>query len=335
MWRTGSTRVCSRVVATFSLAALWNGSAIPGHVAGIVEAIEELLPSTQPVEIIIALRENEANLELKLEMSDFPRMEMDRFAWEIKASKGTLVELWKMPKAERDAFRAAAFAGNVITAENYWTAASTLKEHLEAITARGLKPFVPPQPQPAAAARPAPAPAAAPAPEEEPIATGELVDEPLEEAGDEPLMGEPVEGVEEGEPIEPIESVEEDEELVAAQPAPAPAPETKPAGGPENRRYKRFPVNLEMEFRTELDFVREHATNISNGGLFVRTAHRPPMDSIVKVDVRLPNGERLLGEALVVHVVDDPYKGGVGLAFLSDDPSFAETLDRYLASLAG
>jgi uncharacterized protein (TIGR02266 family) len=334
MWRTGLTRVCSRVVATFSLAALWNGSAIPGHVAGIVEAIEELLPSTQPVEIIIALRENEANLELKLEMSDFPRMEMDRFAWEIKASKGTLVELWKMPKAERDAFRAAAFTGNIITAENYWTAASTLKEHLEAITARGLKPFVPPQPQqPPASARPAPAPA--PAPAAAPVQTGELVDEPLgEEVADEPLMGETVE--EEAEPIEPIETVEEAEEVVEAQEAqePQPTPAAAPSG-PENRRYKRFPVNLEMEFRTELDFVREHATNISNGGLFVRTAHRPPMDTIVKVDVRLPNGERLQGEALVVHVVDDPYKGGVGLAFLSDDPTFAETLDRYLASLAG
>lgn len=326
------TQVCSWAVATFSLAALWNGSAIPGHVAGIVEAIEELLPSTQPVEIIIALRENEANLELKLEMSDFPRMEMDRFAWEIKASKGTLVELWKMPKAERDAFRAAAFTGNLITAENYWTAASTLKEHLEAITARGLKPFVPPQPQPPpAAARPAQAPAQAPA--VAPVQPAEIVDEPLgAEASDEPLLGEPIEGVEEAEPIEPIETVEETEEVVEeveAQPA------TTPSGGPENRRYKRFPVNLEMEFRTELDFVREHATNISNGGLFVRTAHRPPMDSIVKVDVRLPNGERLQGEALVVHVVDDPYKGGVGLAFLSDDPSFADTLDRYLASLAG
>lgn len=331
MWWTGVTRVCFRAVATFSLAALWNGSAIPGHVAGIVEAIEELLPSTQPVEIIIALRENEANLELKLEMSDFPRMEMDRFAWEIKASKGTLVELWKMPKAERDAFRAAAFTGNVITAENYWTAASTLKEHLEAITARGLKPFVPPQiQQPPANARPAQA--HAPAPAAAPIQQGEIIDEPLgAEATDEPLMGEPVE--EEAEPIEPIEAVEEAEEVVEpeqAQPTSAAAP-----SGPENRRYKRFPVNLEMEFRTELDFVREHATNISNGGLFVRTAHRPPMDAIVKVDVKLPNGDRLQGEALVVHVVDDPYKGGVGLAFLSDDPSFAETLDRYLASLAG
>ncbi len=122
-----------------------------------------------------------------------------------------------------------------------------------------------------------------------------------------------------------------------AEEAPA-APEEAPPGYETfdtQRRGRRFAVRLEMEFRTELDFVREHATNISNGGLFVRTAHRPPMDSIVRVDVRLPNGERLQGDALVVHVVDDPYKGGVGLAFLSDDPGFAETLDRYLASLAG
>ncbi|WP_224364940.1 TIGR02266 family protein [Hyalangium versicolor] len=329
-------------MATFSLAALWNASAIPGHVAGIVEAIDELLPSTQPVEIIIALRENEANLELKLEMSDFPRLEMDRFAWEIKQSKGTLVEMWKLPKAERDAFRAAAFSGNIVTAENYWTAASTLKEHLEGITARGLKKMAPPQglphanrvPPPSAAPAQPKAPVRAPAPvlEDEPLSP-EAVDEPIEAL-------EPVEGDEE--PIEAIEPVDEvvepeavDEPIGAVdEPIQAEDEPIQPPSGPELRRYKRFPVNLEMEFRTELDFVREHATNISNGGLFVRSAHRPPLDSIVRVDVRLPNGDRLQGEALVVHVVDDPYKGGVGLAFLSDDSSFAETLDRYLASLA-
>lgn len=328
MWRKKVARVCSRTVATFSLAALWNASAIPGHVAGIVEAIDELLPSTQPVEIILALRENEANLELKLEMNDFPRLEMDRFAWEIKQSKGTLVEMWKLPKSERDAFRAAAFSGNLVTAENYWTAASTLKEHLEGITARGLKPQAPPKGLPHANR---PAPAAAPAPKAQPKAPAPeaLEDEPLSpEAVDEPI--EPIEAVEGEEPIEPIETVEPVEEVQPEADEPI-----APPSGPELRRYKRFPVNLEMEFRTELDFVREHATNISNGGLFVRSAHRPPIDTIVRVDLKLPNGDRLQGDALVVHVVDDPYKGGVGLAFLSDDPGFAETLDRYLASLAG
>jgi uncharacterized protein (TIGR02266 family) len=302
---------------------LWNASAIPGHVAGIVEAIEELLPSTQPVEIIVALRENEANLELKLEMSSFPRLEMDRFAWEIKASKGTLVELWRLPKSERDAFRAAAFTGgNIITTQDYWSAATAIKEHLEAITARGLRPMVPPQ--------------GLPPPNTATVWPGQgQAPAPAEAGGDEPLspeaMDEPLGGAEAPEDVEPIEPVEEVEEVVEPQPEEG---ELQPPSGPENRRARRFPVMLEMEFRTELDFVREHATNISNGGLFVRTAHRPPLDTIVTVDMRLPNGEALQGEAMVVHVVDDPYKGGVGLAFLSDDPTFAETLDRYLASLA-
>ncbi|MDC0710387.1 TIGR02266 family protein [Stigmatella sp. ncwal1] len=344
---------------TFSLAALWNASAIPGHVAGIVEAIEELLPSTQPVAITVALRENEAHLELKLEMTTFPRLEMDRFSWEIKASKGTLVELWRLPKAERDAFRAAAFSGNVITAPDYFTAARTLQEHLEGIIARDRRPVQMPVVVPPAAQR---APAQAPAPADEPLA--EAVDEPLvpgEEVEEEPL--EPIEELEE-EPLEPIEEVADepiaevadepiaevaDEPIAEALDEPMGealdepiaavetyrAPVTEPPAGPELRRAKRFPVMLEMEFRSELDFVREHATNISNGGLFVRTAHRPPIDTIVKVDVRLPNGESLQGEAMVVHLVDDPYKGGVGLAFLTDDPSFAQTLDDYLASLAG
>ncbi|WP_075010170.1 TIGR02266 family protein [Stigmatella aurantiaca] len=342
---------------TFSLAALWNASAIPGHVAGIVEAIEELLPSTQPVAITVALRENEAHLELKLEMTTFPRLEMDRFSWEIKASKGTLVELWRLPKAERDAFRAAAFSGNVITAPDYFTAARTLQEHLEAIIARGRRPVqvvIPPSAQRAPAqAQVADEPLAEAV--DEPLVPSEDVEEeplePIEELEEEPLepieeaADEPIEAIEE--PLdEPIEAIEEpldepidaplDEPIAAAQPVDAgPAPVTEPPAGPELRRAHRFPVMLEMEFRSELDFVREHATNISNGGLFVRTAHRPPIDSIVKVDVKLPNGSSLQGEAIVVHLVDDPYKGGVGLAFLNDDPTFATTLDDYLASLAG
>nr|WP_245767383.1 TIGR02266 family protein [Stigmatella erecta] len=327
-----------------------------------MEAIEELLPSTQPVAITVALRENEAHLELKLEMTTFPRLEMDRFSWEIKASKGTLVELWRLPKAERDAFRAAAFSGNVITAPDYFTAARTLQEHLEAIIARGRRPVqvvIPPSAQraPAQAAQAADEPLgeAVDEPlvpsedvEEEPLEPIEELEEeplePIEEAADEPIEAveeaadEPIEAVEEAadEPIE--EPIEEplDEPMAAVQPEETlPAPVTEPPAGPELRRAHRFPVMLEMEFRSELDFVREHATNISNGGLFVRTAHRPPIDSIVKVDVRLPNGSSLQGEAIVVHLVDDPYKGGVGLAFLNDDPTFATTLDDYLASLAG
>ena len=228
--------------------------------AELVEGLGALLPSARP-QLMVALRESGANLELKLEMTGYPRQAVERLAQGVKDSGGTFVELWRLPKHERDAFRAASLSGDTRAVEDFAAAARVLREHLEGLA-------VP--------------------------------------------------------PAEPVS--------VTLEAPPPPAPAEASEG---QRRGRRFAVKLELEFRTELEFVREHALNISNGGLFVRTAHRPPPDSVVTVDVKLPNGERLQGDALVVHVIDDSYAGGVGLAFLTEDPSFVETLDRYLASLVG
>lgn len=235
---------------TFGLAALWNGAARAERVAELVEGLGALLPGARP-QLLVALREAEANLEVKLEVTGYPRQAVERFARGVAESGGTFVELWRLPKHERDAFRAASLSGETRAPEDFAAAARALREHLGGLAAR-----VPPPP-------------------------------------------------------------------------PAPASE------PGQRRGRRFAVRLELEFRTELEFVREHALNISNGGLFVRTSHRPPPDSVVTVDVKLPNGEHLQGDAVVVHVIDDTYTGGVGLTFLTEDPTFVDTLDRYLASLAG
>ncbi|XXF79058.1 TIGR02266 family protein [Myxococcaceae bacterium GXIMD 01537] len=228
--------------------------------AELVERLGTLLPGARAL-LAVALREAEANLELKLELPTYPRQAVERLAKEVAASGGTFVELWRLPKHQRDAFRAAALAEAPREEEDARAAARALSQHLAALATQGPVPAGPP-----------------------------------------------------------------------ANPH-APAPPDAPAEG--QRRGRRFAVKLELEFRTELDFVREHALNISNGGLFVRTAHRPPVDSVVTVDVRLPNGQRLQGDALVVHIIDDPYAGGVGLTFLTEDSAFAATLDDYLASLAG
>ncbi|HYO73354.1 MAG TPA: TIGR02266 family protein [Archangium sp.] len=269
----------------------------------LVEGLGALLPPPKPPGIVVALREAEATLELKLEAPSYPRTALEELTQQVQQSGGTLVELWRLPKAARDAFRNDSLTGpDTHELEDYEAAAIVLHGHLQQLAVREPVPEGPPS-------GPASVPidyfatggnaAATPAPAEAPEA-------PPPEAAD-------------------------------AGPAPETAPEASRAAYETfdtQRHGRRFAVKLEMVFRTELDFVREHATNISNGGLFVRTAHRPPVDSVVTVQVKLPNGERLQGDALVVHVVDDPYKGGVGLAFLTDDPTFAETLDRYLASLA-
>lgn len=282
----------------FGLAALWNGSARAERVKDLVEGLGALLPSPEPPGIVVALREAEATLELKVEVPSYPRSAVEALTEEVQQSGGTLVELWRLPKPERDAFRAQALNGpDTHELEDFEAAAIVLHGHLQQLAVREPIPDGPP-----------------PGPGTVRIAYFDTLANAQAEAppeSQEPAAAEPP----------PEEAASEE------------APRTYETFDTQ-RHGRRFAVKLEMEFRTELDFVREHATNISNGGLFVRTAHRPPVDSVVTVQVRLPNGERLQGDALVVHVVDDPYKGGVGLAFLSDDTTFAETLDRYLASLA-
>jgi uncharacterized protein (TIGR02266 family) len=264
-------------VPVFGLAALWKSSARAERVKELVEGLGAVLPSARPPGIVVALREAEATLELKLELPSYPRAAVETVKQQVQRSGGTLVELWRLPKAERDAFHASALAdSDTHTLEDYEAAAIVLHGHLQQLAIR------------------------------EPLAEEEEEAESPASSPDKP-----------------------EEEEVDAPPEP---PRTETPEAP--RRARRFAVKLEMEFRSELDFVREHATNISNGGLFVRTAHRPPVDSVVTVQVKLPNGKRLQGEALVVHTLDDPYRGGVGLAFLSEDTTFSATLDDYLASLA-
>jgi uncharacterized protein (TIGR02266 family) len=291
-------------VPVFGLAALWNGSARAERVRELVEGLGALLPSPKPPGIVVALRESEATLELKVEVASYPRSAVEALTEEVQQTGGTLVELWRLPKPDRDAFRARSLTGpDTHELEDYEAAAIVLHGHLQQLAVREPIPEGPP-----------------PGPTTVPIAFFDNAAKAQAPAAQAPEAPEPG-----PEPTAPEPASQEE------PPEPGtPAYETFDT----QRRGRRFAVKLEMEFRTELDFVREHATNISNGGLFVRTAHRPPVDSVVTVQVRLPNGERLQGDALVVHVVDDPYKGGVGLAFLNDDPTFAETLDRYLASLA-
>ncbi|RKH57966.1 TIGR02266 family protein [Corallococcus llansteffanensis] len=248
-----------------------------------MEGLGALLPSAQSMQLLVAFRDEEGALEVKVEVPGYPRAAVERLGEEVRKSGGSFVELWRLPKAERDALRARTLAGGTpFTGDERTQAAQELRQHLEALSARGPLPSVP-------------LPLFTPAPEAPPTSPRG--------------SGEPYRAPDDASP----ESSQETPQ----------------------RRGRRFAVKLELEFRTELDFVREHALNISNGGLFVRTAHRPPQDSVVTVDVKLPNGQRLQGEALVVHVVDAPYTGGVGLAFLSDDATFAGTLDGYLASLVG
>jgi uncharacterized protein (TIGR02266 family) len=267
-------------VSIFSLAALWDGKAAPEPVAALVSALAPRLQPASIEAVFVCRGERETNVEIRFTCTYYPREQVDAFTMAVEKTGGRLVELWRLPKDARDAFRARHLRGpgaeDPVTPE---AAATLARAHLEPLVLAG--------------------------------ATRTLT----------PVGGLPAVG----DGAQPLARLKLERKAAAAEPA---------RSGPEQRRARRFDVDLEIAYETDLEFVREHAINISQGGLFVRTDEPPELDSVVKVEVKLPNGERLLGQAVVAHVAFGSDGPGVGLTFLTEDPSFMASLDRYLARLA-
>ena len=104
----------------------------------------------------------------------------------------------------------------------------------------------------------------------------------------------------------------------------------------QNRACERIPVKLAVRFRTSHDFVQEHALNLSRGGIFIRTDHPPPLDTVVEVELQLPDsGVPVSSAAIVVHrqMPGGSKLAGVGVQFVDASDSFRERIDHYLDTL--
>ena len=104
----------------------------------------------------------------------------------------------------------------------------------------------------------------------------------------------------------------------------------------QNRACERYPVLLQIRFRTANEFVQEHAINLSRGGIFIRTDDPPAVDSVVEVELQLPDsGPPITSAGLVVH--RQPPGGtkvaGVGVQFVDASDTFRERIDRYMDAL--
>jgi len=100
----------------------------------------------------------------------------------------------------------------------------------------------------------------------------------------------------------------------------------------------RYPVSLRVAFSSAEGFLADKATNISAGGMFVRTDRRLPVGALVSVAVELPDGDRPAPvQAKVVHVGPRARSrvslGGVGMQFVGSDDAFRGRVDRYIESI--
>jgi uncharacterized protein (TIGR02266 family) len=106
------------------------------------------------------------------------------------------------------------------------------------------------------------------------------------------------------------------------------------------RGCPRFHTQFTVRFRTAREFSREHAKNISRGGIFIQTATPPEIDEVISVQLELPDGgPPATTSGLVMHrvteedAVRDGTVPGAGVQFLDADDRFRERIDAYVEQL--
>ncbi len=104
----------------------------------------------------------------------------------------------------------------------------------------------------------------------------------------------------------------------------------------QHRTFERYAVKFSVRFRTAGDFVYEHAVNLSRGGIFIRSDDPPPVDTVVEVELTLPDaGPPVTSAGIVVHSQRPGSKkeAGVGVQFVDASDTFRERIDHYMDSL--
>lgn len=322
----------------FSLAILWKPLTDATRLRAAAESLDLLLTSDQVQHVGAVLRPDGAALHLRVDRMLTGPQVVKSLSQEVTLTGGELVEVWRMQKGSRDAFRA-----QQLTPERTFpavpSAVDAVARHLEKLSEK--------LPQHASAAvvgadagpatRSASAASTVPA-QGEPSSVGEEWAEARMESTDPIVFA--IEDVPAAASVNAAPAALEEPRgaMFLEPPRPAPgaaatASEIPTSSGRENRRARRYDVQLGVTFGSDAAFVREHATNISRGGLFVETLNPPAVGTTVEVKVTLPSGDVLVSPAMVAHVVSDGPGPGVGLSFSESEASFIWALDRYLSTL--
>lgn len=103
---------------------------------------------------------------------------------------------------------------------------------------------------------------------------------------------------------------------------------------PALRAAPRYPASLRVILSGGAEgLLAERVTNISSGGIFVRTNRDLPIGTLLSMALELPDGDRPAPvQGKVVHARPSFSEAGVGVGvqFVSDDDAFRSRVDRYI-----
>src|SRR5688572_24861433 len=102
----------------------------------------------------------------------------------------------------------------------------------------------------------------------------------------------------------------------------------------DRRSSVRVPLNMLVQFRLNdiNEFMREWASNISGGGMFIRTRTPHPSGSMIYLQFNLSDGSKLIeGLGKVVHVnPPDHAVPGMGVEFVNLDRDSKRLIDQII-----
>ncbi len=112
--------------------------------------------------------------------------------------------------------------------------------------------------------------------------------------------------------------------------------DSKPAD--DRRRYPRVSLSLLIQYRFDTldDFLAEYSTNISFGGMFIRTEQPREVGSLIYLQFYLRDGAKLIeGLGRVVRVAepdpDDPdAEHGMGVEFVNFDEESMRLIEQIV-----
>jgi uncharacterized protein (TIGR02266 family) len=96
----------------------------------------------------------------------------------------------------------------------------------------------------------------------------------------------------------------------------------------EQRRHDRVPVN--QEFAPIADYISEYVTDLSRGGVFIRTDNPLPVGTTVNLNfsVIVEDVRTIEGEGEVVRVEQSSKEQGMGIAFNRLTASSQQVIDE-------
>jgi uncharacterized protein (TIGR02266 family) len=105
----------------------------------------------------------------------------------------------------------------------------------------------------------------------------------------------------------------------------------------ERRKYPRVPLNLLIQYRFDSfeDFISEYASDISEGGMFIRTLEPREEGTMLYLQLVLRDGSKLIeGLGRVVRVnppsTHADHSPGMGIEFLSLDEESAALINEIV-----